>query len=194
VVGVYAIFVLPQFESMFAGFGAPLPAFTTMLIGNTWLLPPLFILLLVAVAFYFIGLSRLKKRLLTLQPVRELLRWMPGFSGWATQYDTQLWIRYQAIFLEAGLSAPAARDAASRLAGEPSESDHRIALLHSAEQLGRLREELDAQLASEGATSLARFERQRNAFSIGIRVFIYFIVSSYIVAMYLPIFKLGAVV
>jgi type II secretory pathway component PulF len=194
VVGIYVAFILPQMEAIFGGFGVPLPAFTEFLIGTTWMLIPLFLLLLLGLVFYFVGLRRLERRLVTMQPVRELLRWLPGLSGWARQYDTFLWMRYQAVFLDAGLNHPSAHDAASRLAGEPLPGDTQVALLNSAAQLGRLREELDAQLANEDAISLTRFERQRNAFSIFVRVFIYFLVSAYVVAMYLPIFKLGAVV
>lgn len=194
VVGIYSIFILPQLDAIFDGFGVPLPAFTSFLIGTTWALIPLFVLLLLAVVFYFIGLRRLERRLVTMQPVRGLLRWLPGLSDWARQYDTFLWMRYHAIFLDAGLERASAHDAASRLAGEPAPGDTRAALLQSAAQLGRLREELEAQLANESAITLTRFERQRNAFSIFVRVFIYLLVSSYVVAMYLPIFKLGAVV
>ena len=66
--------------------------------------------------------------------------------------------------------------------------------LASAAQLGRLREELAEQLARADEDALAGFERPRNAAVLFIRSLIYLLVSAFIVAMYLPIFKLGAVV
>ena len=193
VVGIYAMYVLPSMATMFSLVGAPLPAFTNAVIGSPWLLLPV-PLLLAALLSYVTNLRRFRRRLLALQPVRPMLRWVPGLAEWAASYDTFLWLRYQVIFLDAGLETSAAADAATLLAGEPRERDHRRALFGAAAKLGRLREELAAQLEVDREATLEQFERHRNGIVIFLRVLIYFIVSSYVIAMYLPIFKLGAVV
>lgn len=194
VVGVYAIVVLPQFKAMFDMFDMPLPAMTVAMIGSHWILLPMLGLILLAVVFYFLGLDKLKRRLFSLQPIRPLLRWIPGFGSWARRYDTGFWLRHYAIFLDAGLAPDAARTAASRHAGEPPAADHRQPLLASAAQLGRLREELAEQLERDRQSTLEQFERPRNLVVILVRAAIYFIVGMYVIAMYLPIFKLGTII
>jgi hypothetical protein len=192
VLGVYSIFVLPAFEAMFAQFGAPLPAFTAATIGNGWVALPVIALVVVLLLAYLVGLQRLRRRLDALQPVRPLLRPFPILGEWARAHDAALWMRYYAIFLDAGANEAGAHRAAMQLAGEPQE--HRARLLASAAQLGRLRESLGRMLETDGYEAAERFERARNsAFSL-LRVIVYMVVASYVLAMYLPIFKLGAIV
>jgi hypothetical protein len=194
VVSVYTIFVLPQFELMFGMFGTPLPGMTRAVLGSYWLVVPVLLLLLVALVTGFFGLRAVKLRLLRLQPVRPSIGKVPGFGSWSARYDSALWIRYYAIFFDAGLVADAARTAASRLAGAPADNDYRQRLLASADALGRLREELAEQLERDSQQSLEQFEAPRNAAAVLIRALIYLLVGTYVMAMYLPIFKLGAIV
>jgi type II secretory pathway component PulF len=192
VLGVYSIFVLPAFETMFAQFGAPLPAFTAATIGNGWIALPVIGLVVILLVVYLAGLRRLRRRLDALQPVLPLLRVFPILRDWARAHDAALWMRYFAIFLDAGANEAGARRAAMQLAGEPQE--HRARLLESAAHLGRLRASLARMLETDGNEAAERFEHARNsAFSL-LRVIVYVVVASYVLAMYLPIFKLGGIV
>jgi len=194
VVGVYTLFVLPQLDSIFTEFGTALPRFTRALLGSAWIVLPMFLLVLVAMVFFFRRLQSLKQRLLRLEAVGPVLRNLPGFREWSTRYDTTLWLRYQAILIEAGASTDAARLAASRLTHQPHATDYRLALFDAAGRLGRLREELDAQLEGDRDASLERFEEQRNVVVMLVRTLVYVVVGAYVLAMYLPIFKIGAAI
>jgi hypothetical protein len=193
VVGTYALFVLPQFAAIYYSFGAPLPRFTTVMIGNIWL--PVIVLALVILCgtALFIGLSRLKRRLLALAPVGPLLRRIPGLAHWATAHDTALWTLYQSMLLDAGTTPADARASATALVGEPADVD-RLQFLDCAARLGHLPEELSRQIEQHRTEALASLEGPRNAFVLLLRLAIYILVALYVLAMYLPIFKLGAVI
>jgi hypothetical protein len=194
VVAIYAIYVLPQFQVMFDLFGVQLPPLTRFLLGNALFLLPLFALALVGVVLFLVSVHKLKYRLRSLLPARPALRWLPGFGEWGARHDTCLWMRYQAIFIDAGMDADNARTCATLFAGEPVQAGQRLRLLDSAAQLGRLREELAEQLARCDQDALEQFERPRNAAVVFFRAVIYLLVSAFILAMYLPIFKLGALI
>lgn len=193
VVGLYAWWVLPSFQSMFELMGAPLPEFTASVVGNRWVLVPLLAVLVIVMALYLLGLARVRTRLENMRPVLPLLRWVPNFRAWAHAHDTSLWMRYYALFLDAGAQANVAETAAAQLAGEPR-GDHRPRLLESAAKLGRLREELARLLEADVHDANERFESARNTVVLMLRLYIYILLSGYLIAMYLPIFKLGAVV
>jgi type II secretory pathway component PulF len=190
---VYSIFVLPQIRAVFDTLGAPLPAFTEAAIGNTWILVPVLALLVLAIVAGLVGLARLKERMSALQPLYPLLRRVPILGRWSRSHDAGLWLRYLAIFLDAGATENTARNAAAQIAGS-IEHDHRSRLLHGAALLGRLREELARQIETDERESIERFERPRNDFVLLARLAIYVVIAGYVIAMYLPIFKIGAVV
>jgi hypothetical protein len=191
--GIYSIFVLPQFRAMYHAVGARLPAFTEFVIGSAWLIAPVLVVLVAAVALFLIGVAKLKKRLEALAPVQPLVARVPGMKAWAREHDVSLWMRYVALLLDAGATPETAATVATTLAGEPGH-DHRPRLLSGAAALGRLREELARFLDEDAREAVERFEQPRNGLVIGLRVLIYFVVSAYLVAMYLPIFRLGSII
>lgn len=193
VIGIYSIFVLPSFERMFEQFGSPLPAFTNVMIGNILVLGPLLALLVLALVCYLAGLAKLKNRMRQMQPVSQGTRWVPGFRGWARAHDAALWMRFFALFLDSGAPENVASHAAAQLAGSPT-GDPRPRLLEGAARLGHLRAELARMLDADEREAAASFERARNTAVLILRLYIYVLLSGYVVAMYLPIFKLGAVV
>jgi type IV pilus assembly protein PilC len=62
VTAVLLVFVIPQFQDMFAGFGADLPAFTRMVVALSEFVQAWGWLLLIGTVAIFMGLSQLKKR------------------------------------------------------------------------------------------------------------------------------------
>lgn len=193
VVGVYALVVLPSFRTMFEQFGQPLPAYTAAMIGNNWVLAPALGLLVAALALYFLGLARLKERMHQMQPVLPVVHRVPGMRQWARAHDTSLWMRYYALFLDSGAQPEVAGRAAADLAGAP-EGNHRPDLLEGAAKLGRLRAELARLLDADAREATERFERTRNTVVLALRLYVYVLLSGYVLAMYLPIFKIGTVV
>jgi type II secretory pathway component PulF len=134
-----------------------------------------------------------KARRRVLAPRQPLLGRVPGIGSWARDHDVSLWMRYLALLLDAGATPESAAAVATKLAGEPGR-DHRPRLLSSAATLGRLREELARLLDEDTREAAERFEEPRNGLVIGLRALIYLIVSAFLVAMYLPIFKLGSII
>jgi hypothetical protein len=193
VAGIYTLFVLPQFRAMYESAGARLPQFTELVIGTAWVLAPVLALLIAAVVLFMVGVSKVKTRLRELAPMRPLFGRVPGIKDWARDHDVSLWMRYLALLLDAGATPETAAAVATTLAGEPGR-DHRPRLLSSAATLGRLREELARLLDEDSREAMERFEEPRNGLVIGLRVLIYLIVSTFLVAMYLPIFKLGSII
>jgi len=194
VVTCYSIYVLPQFQIMFDIMGARLPGVTSLMLGSSWIVISLLALLIIATVGFNVGLRRFRQPLLALEPMRPVLGKLPGLRGWAASHDTEMWMRYFAIFSEAGLSFEEAQAAAADIGAVPDGTDHRVSFLGSAAKLGRLREELDAQVEESRHGAVARFEKLRNVIANAVRVAVYLIVAAYILAMYLPIFKLGAIV
>jgi hypothetical protein len=192
VASIYTIFVLPQFRTTFEGVEAKLPAFTELVIGSAWLFAPILALFVAAIVVFLVGVVKLKQRLQALAPVRPLLARVPGMRAWAKDHDVSLWMRYLALLLDAGATQETAAAIATKLVGEPS--GHRPRLLSSAATLGRLREELTRLLDEDAREAVARFEEPRNGLVLVLRILIYAIVSSYLIAMYLPIFKLGSII
>ena len=193
VAGVYVGFVLPQFQATFREFGADPPEFTAATIGNGWIALPLIGLLAAVVVGFLIAVLRLQKRLHALQPVTPMFRWIPILSGWARGHDAALWMRYYAIFLDAGATAESAGRAAAQVTGFP-DNDHRTKLVESAVRLGRPREGLEFLLEVEAREAAERFERPRDLAFLLLRLVVYAVVACFVLAMYLPIFKLGAVI
>ncbi len=59
---VIMLFVIPEFESLFAGFGADLPAFTQMVVNMSRWLQVNWWILLIAVVLFFVAVSQTLKR------------------------------------------------------------------------------------------------------------------------------------
>ena len=163
------------------------------MIGTVWLLALVLLILITAIVLFLWGAVKMKKRLRAMQPMRPLLARVPVLKEWARDHDVSLWMRYVALLLDAGATPETAASIATKLAGEPGD-DHRPRLLSSAATLGRLREELARFLEDDALHAAERFEEPRNGLVIGLRVLIYWIVATYLIAMYLPIFKLGTII
>jgi len=68
--GILLIKVVPQFESVFAGFGAELPAFTLFVIGISNFVRAYYLIMIVGLAGLFIGFAMLRRRS---KPLRDTL-------------------------------------------------------------------------------------------------------------------------
>ena len=193
VAATYSLFVLPQLRDLFVALRARMPEFTEVMLGGFSLLLPVLAVLFGAIVLYVIGLRRFRRRLQALEPVYPLLKRVPGLARWAQLRDETLWLRYYALFLDAGAPDRVARGAADQLAGE-LRSPHRILLLDSAARLGAVRAEVARVLDIEAREDVERFEQSRSAFILVLRLVVYAVIATYVIAMYLPIFKLGSAV
>ena len=193
VVGMYAQFILPQFRSLYGGFGRDLPALTGLVFGGG---APLFTLLLLF-AFglliflcWFVYLLR-----------RQLRRYVPLSAGYeriplvgpvALAYHQYLWLSYAGVLRATGIQAvEALRLAASRV---PSDSGGSAVVvdLSMAERLGKLDDETQFQQEATVDIFLTALARCRRRARVVLTICIHYLVATFVSAMYLPIFSLGS--
>jgi type IV pilus assembly protein PilC len=212
VVGMYALLILPQFRSLYRGFGTPLPPLTGLVFGGG---APVFTLLLLLVAglliflFWFVFLLR-----------RQLRRYIPVSAGYqriplvgpvVLAYHQYLWLSYTGLLRSAGMgAAEALRLTATRV---PLVANYRwdepvagaegkrksvgaavVADLSTAERLGKLEEETAFQQEATVDTFLATLARCRRRARLVLTICVYYLVATFVSAMYLPIFSLGSAI
>jgi len=201
---IYVIFVLPQFEALFSGMGAALPAFTNaVLSGGRSLLFVAPLLGLVILTFFL--------------PIK--FEWAQGGRRWrfaplvrrvrigrnlATHYRQQLFIAYAWTLTRCGVAPRDALAAASSETELYADIDFKAmhagqtmdalaTALFDADRLGHLAEEIESQRAVRTQLLARAAERFQLDVSLAMRTILYILVGALLVAMYLPIFKLGAV-
>jgi type II secretory pathway component PulF len=212
VVGMYALLILPQFRSLYRGFGTNLPALTGLVFGGGAPLSILLLLLAVGLLiflFWFVFLLR-----------RQLRRYVPLSTGYqriplvgpvVLAYHEYLWLSYAGLLRSTGMqAAEALRLAATRVPlvsnyrwGEPvaaaegklkSDGSAVVGDLSMAERLGKLEEETAFQQEATVDTFLATLARCRRRARLVLTICVYYLVATFVSAMYLPIFSLGSAI
>ncbi len=211
VVGMYGLFVLPQIRSLYRGFGTDLPGLTHLVFGGG---RPLFtVLLLLAVGllvFLAWFLIMLRQRIRRFVPLPAAFHRIPLVGPVVLAYHQYLWLSYSGLLRSTGMpAAEALRLAATRV---PLDSSHRwgdpvategasqsdasalIADLSTAEHLGKLGEEAAYQQEATVDTFLATLAKCRRRSRVILTICVYYLVATFVSAMYLPLFSLGSAI
>jgi type IV pilus assembly protein PilC len=191
---VYVIFVLPQFAALYASIGASLPAFTQLVLNTSILLWPMFVLMAVIIASAWFITLRLRKRVLALRPFSARACSLLIVRSIARDHNTMLWLNDTSVFLSAGLSSQDARAAASRHVGNIYLSKLNTEHIECAAKLGTLEMELVAQVTAIEDQQMRSLVRARTIGLYLLRFLVYWWIGGLIIAMYLPIFKLGSII
>jgi type II secretory pathway component PulF len=212
VVGMYALFILPQFRSLYGGFGTDLPALTGLVFGGG---APVFTLLLLLAVGLLIFLSwfvfLMRRQLRRYIPVSGGYQRIPLVGPVVLAYHQYLWLSYAGLLRSTGMqAAEALRLAATRLPlvsnyrwGEPvaaaegklkSDRPAAVADLSMAECLGKLEEETVFQQEVAVDAFLATLARCRRRARLVLTICVYYLVATFVSAMYLPIFSLGSAI
>ncbi len=212
VLGMYGLYVLPQFNALYGGFGRQLPALTAFVFGRG---APIFALaLLLAIGlftFFWRFLHRLRARLRRYEPMPGRYYPFPLVGQITRAYNEYLWLSYAALLRAGGLSAEdSLRVAGTRLppvsiqssdpalsntpAAARSENAEMDANLTSAARLGKLEQEMRFQQQVSVEEFLAALKRGRRRTRIILSFLIYYLVATFVAAMYLPIFSLGSTI
>jgi type II secretory pathway component PulF len=191
---VYVIFVLPQFAALYASVGANLPAFTQLVLNTSIVLWPMFVLMVGTVLSAWFITLRLRKRVLALLPFSARACSLPVIRSIARDHNTMLWLYDTRVFLSAGLSSQDARDAASRRVSNIYLPKLNAEHIECAAKLGTLEMELAAQVTAIEDRQMRSLVRARTLGLYFLRFLIYWWIGGLIIAMYLPIFKLGAII
>ena len=202
---IYVVFVLPQFVTLYESLHAELPKFTRWVLGG---LQPLILLLPVLAVFASAFMLPVRptwqagKRIWQLAPLGRRVRIGREF---VLRYRQQLFIALAAALTQFGLQPRAALKLASHEAQlytdenfaadtSAAHGDPLLTALVDAERCGHLREEIMAQRAIRADALLLAAERLQFEFSLVVRGCVYALITVLLVAMYLPIFKIGAAV
>lgn len=206
---VFGTSVIPSFNSMFSQFGAPLPKFTEMVFAFGGVGVPLFaIVLALVVGFIVFVVALFHRRIQQLSPLPRWPTWAPIIGKIAEAYNLGLFLNYTRILRGSGVEARQAVADAASAANQPQEltydqlggSETSFAQLPVLTELGvaaRLGN-FDAEIAHQcdqhiGNMSLVLVEA-RDRFSLILKIALYLFVATLVVAMYLPIFKMGSVI
>jgi type II secretory pathway component PulF len=205
VVAMYAVFMLPQFRSLYGGFGRELPGLTQFAFGGGGSVFKVLLfgsLLLLIFLAWFVHALRRRLRRYTSMPVR--FQKVPLVGSVALAYNQYLWLSCARLLTAAGVPATQAL----RLAAQRSnvgEVELESAVEHGSgpqsalasdlgvsAQLGKLDEELQFQQDAAVDVFLTALSRCRRRARVVLTICAYLLVAIFVSAMYLPIFSLGS--
>lgn len=206
---VFATYVMPAFNGMFSQFGAPLPEFTQLVFAFGGVGVPLFavvLALVVGIVVLFVALFH--RRIQQLSPLPRWPTWAPVIGKIAESYNLGLFLNYTRILRESGVDPKQAVADAAEAANQPDglsydqlgvdESSFSqlpvLTELGVAAKLGHFDSEISHQCDQHvGNMSLVLVEA-RDRFSLILKIALYSFVAALVIAMYLPIFKMGSVI
>lgn len=206
---VFGTFVIPSFESMFSQFGAPLPELTQAVFAFGGLGIPLFafvLALVVGLVVFFV--AQFHRRIQQLSPLPRWPSWAPIVGKIAESFNLGLFLNYTRILRECDVDPEQAVANAASAANQPEgltfdalgNGDGNFAQLPVLTELGIAAKlgNFDAEIIHQcdehiGNMALALVEA-RDRFSLILKIALYLFVATLVVAMYLPIFKMGSVI
>jgi len=206
---VFTTAIIPSFGTMFDQHGAQLPEFTQRVFGFSALgLPVLVVLLLAVVGLSAWFVSAFHRRIQRFEPLPRWPTWVPLAGKITATYNFGLFINFANMLVQCGVSAKRAIAVAAAHSNQPAELEHdrlidsgkpfgdmpAVEELAIAARLGHIDKELDHQCEQHVARLATTLVDVRERFSIILKIALYLFVAVLIVAMYLPIFKMGTVI
>jgi len=200
-------FVVPQFQSMFDEFGAKLPLLTEWLTRNNGLMFfSMLIIYISLLAGFILTALHLFRSIANLQSLNSSIKNMPILMPVIKTYQRMLSINYAMILLDSGVTATRALTLSSELSGDTnfasvatgqyaslSNQDVSLAAIALAMKAENLPAELDYQLNDLSYRLAADLNMARQKTLMFFYILLACFVGLFVIAMYLPIFKLGAV-
>lgn len=204
---IVMIFVLPQFEDMFHELGAELPALTAFLIKDGGSLLQVILLVFAAfVGILFYAIVQILNASANLSACGRYVKFIPLFRSIAESLQHYLSMNFSLILINAGVATTRALNLSSEIAGDPNIGSLAKAQTNSggsqaasiqALALALKADNLPAELEYQINQQKFRLAEQMQSARVSIMLFIYIllanIIGTLVIALYLPIFKLGAV-
>lgn len=205
IVTMYAMFMLPQFISLYRGFGSELPGLTRFAFGGGG---SVFAILLfgslLLLMFFALFVYALRRRLRRYRPMSVRFQRVPLVGPVVLAYNQYLWLSCARLLAAAGVAATEALRLAAQRSNRGEFEFERAAeqgrdlqssidsdLIASA-QLGKLDEELQFQQSASVDTFLTALARCRRRTRVVLTICTYILVATFVSAMYMPIFSLGS--
>lgn len=206
---VFSTSVVPSFGALFDDFGKALPDYTQAVFNFGDVGIPTFAVVLaltVGLVVYFVSLFH--KRIQQMAPLPKWPKWAPILGRIAETYNLGLFLNYANILRKCGVDPTVAVADAAAASNQSEELSldsltnevraHRqsqaLTELGIAARLGNLDAELSHQCEQHVSNLTLALVEARDRFSLVLKIVLYLFVAALIIAMYLPIFKLGSVV
>ena len=206
---LFSTTVLPAFSELFDGFGAPLPEYTRVVFDSaSTSLPVLAVLLALVLVVVFTSAGLFHRRVQQLEPLPRWPAWAPLVGRLAEAHNLGLFLNFLRMLRASGVEESAAVGAAAKEANLPDGFDYQALLarqpafsqsntlteLGVAARLGQLDNELDYQCEQHAGEWAMVLLEVRDRFSLILKLFLFALVAALVIAMYLPIFSMGAVI
>lgn len=198
IAGMFGIFVIPALRGLFESTGGQLAPFSAALLGGERVLPGLMmgIALLVAALIVAAGII-IHGRLQRMAPLPGWITLLPGLGTLRESWQRDLYLNTLRLLRRAGVDDAAAKTCAATASGfDVTRADHDRAIeaLAIAEPLGLLDRELDAQCADHIARLTDDLLAARNRIAVATKLILYATIALLVIAMYQPLFQMGAIV
>ena len=206
---IFGAMVYPSFDTLFAEFGGVMPDLTsTMFDLSVAGIPIVAVALAVVVGLVVWFVVLFHGRIQRLAPLPRWPAWTPVVGRIAESYNLGLFLNFADMLVKSDVEASRAVAEAARAANLPADlsfeslaaangdfgEDPVLTELGVAAKLGYFEDEVAFQCDQHiGRMSLALVEA-RDRFSLILKFVLYLFVAGLVVAMYLPIFKMGSVI
>jgi hypothetical protein len=197
VLTVFWLYLLPQFAMLYESFGAELPALTKVLLmdGGAIALSMTTLLVVVVVGIRLFR-RHASRRLQALRPFDPRMAGWPLVGPIVSAYNEAIFLAYVRVLTASGCDQEIAQQRSAALTGVELRRDGSLlgASFAIAAELGRSAVELDHQYARSATTLPVAFDRALHRVDSALKLLFAVAVGLLVIAMYLPIFKLGSVI
>ncbi len=196
VLSIYYFKIMPTFSVTYDSLGQTMPMFTQLLFING---PAFYLILsgLLLIGLCIVIASRyLKTQIRNLQALNKILGQLPGFSLLRQSYSYFLFVNFAAALVEAKVDGKQALNQAENLSQFDPAPHREYQSWHDAlvgaEHLGALEQELAFQCEHVGPLFARQLVKARESLTIFAQLVLACLIGAILIAMYLPIFQLGA--
>lgn len=205
VVAIYALYVAPQYRATLESLGSGWPELTEFFVGGPGGVL-LALVLALCVAPGAAALVTAHRRIQQLAPMPAIPAWVPVFGHLASTYNFGLFINFARLLVRSGVPQDQAFAKAASVARQPADvvaaiadgrTDDTVGGLASTElaiaaRLGQVDVELEHQCDQHVGSLVLALSRVRDRFALAMKLALFILVGAIVVAMYLPLFKMGA--
>lgn len=195
VTGIFMVKVLPSFESAFSSFGVELPSFTQFVLSNVSLV---IVFLCIAVTMSAFCAQHVRKRVSQFKPLSSIFEKIPVMNKLKAVYSYFLFLHFTNSLILSGLDEDISFNHAKYLAVPLSRSGSGFQVwfeaMESAKKMGVLEQEVEFQISQISSLFSRQMIVARESLALIVQLFLGFLIGTLVIAMYLPIFKLGTVV
>ncbi len=204
----FSLYVMPGFTGVFEGFGERLPRLTAAVFGvsGSGILGLLAFLVLMIASFALFAFM-FRRSIQRLTPLPSVPQWTPLLGPLARTYNLGLFMNFVRILRACDVEPVRAVSAATRVTNQGHDLTYNalrdsnrfdgvntLGELAVAARVDNFDKELEHQCDQHISELVSALVRLRDRVSIVLKIALFVFVGTLVVAMYLPIFRLGTVI